>query len=193
MGDARPNRTSSTKRAILDAAGELAAENGITQTTMEQVAQRASVAKGSLYYNFSSKDELFAAFIDDVIGEMRTVLVEASEGCTGQAAIHALVHAMVGRLREKPARAKVTASEIFRTDRPWAGRLDVFRTEIIAQFAKALREDDAELSANDAQLRASMLFGGVLVAVLEWQAYQPSRSLESVERVIRGTWCDRSC
>lgn len=52
-------RISPTKQAILAAALELGAQNGISGTTMDEVAERAGVAKGSVYYNFSSKDKLF--------------------------------------------------------------------------------------------------------------------------------------
>ena len=52
-------RISPTKKAILASALELSALHGISGTTMEQVSERAGVAKGSVYYNFSSKDKLF--------------------------------------------------------------------------------------------------------------------------------------
>ncbi|MDD0857361.1 helix-turn-helix domain containing protein [Arthrobacter alpinus] len=44
---------------MLTAALELGALHGISGTTMDEVAERAGVAKGSVYYNFASKDKLF--------------------------------------------------------------------------------------------------------------------------------------
>ena len=73
-------RVSGTKRSILDAALELASLNGITGTTMEEVAVRAGVAKGSVYYNFSSKDKLFEQLLLDGIGALAETLRQSREG-----------------------------------------------------------------------------------------------------------------
>ena len=75
-------RATGTKRAILDAALELAATRGITGTTMDDVAELAGVAKGSLYYNFSSKDNLFEALLQEGVGALAETLREARPACT---------------------------------------------------------------------------------------------------------------
>ena len=49
-----------TKQLIVDAAVAVAAQHGISGASMDQIAETAGVAKGSLYYNFASKDALFA-------------------------------------------------------------------------------------------------------------------------------------
>ena len=57
---AKPNESvrSRTRAAILDAASALFRENGFGRTSMDEIAGRASVARGTLYYNFSSKDDI---------------------------------------------------------------------------------------------------------------------------------------
>ncbi|MDY7558038.1 helix-turn-helix domain-containing protein [Cryobacterium sp. 10C3] len=76
-------RATGTKRAILDAALELAATRGITGTTMDDVAELAHVAKGSLYYNFSSKDKLFEALLEEGSARSPTPSGRRVTGCTG--------------------------------------------------------------------------------------------------------------
>ncbi len=49
------------KKLILEATEKLIAEKGITQLTMEEVAQEADLATGTLYLYFSNKESLFAA------------------------------------------------------------------------------------------------------------------------------------
>ncbi|MDO9354929.1 MAG: TetR/AcrR family transcriptional regulator [Solirubrobacteraceae bacterium] len=53
--DPRPART---RAVILDAVHELVTEQGITDTTIAQVSDRAQVAVGSIYTHFGSKDGL---------------------------------------------------------------------------------------------------------------------------------------
>ncbi len=57
-----------TRASILQAALELFAEKGFHETSMASVAERAGVGKGTLYWHFSSKDEMF-----------RTVLTERGD------------------------------------------------------------------------------------------------------------------
>ena len=52
-----------TKEIIIDAAAKSFSENGYHQTKMDQIARTASVAKGTIYYNFSSKAVLFAEVV----------------------------------------------------------------------------------------------------------------------------------
>src|ERR1700738_2785022 len=49
--------------AILEAAHRLLAEKGYQGMTMDDVAQRVGIAKGSLYQHFKSKEELLAAVL----------------------------------------------------------------------------------------------------------------------------------
>lgn len=50
----------STQDSIFFGAIEAFSENGFNETTMDFIAEKAGVAKGTLYYNFKSKDELFS-------------------------------------------------------------------------------------------------------------------------------------
>jgi len=63
-----------TKREkILIAAGLVFSKKGFYRATMDEIAQEAAVAKGTLYYNFPSKAKLFAATVtegmEEIIGQ----------------------------------------------------------------------------------------------------------------------------
>jgi TetR/AcrR family transcriptional regulator, mexJK operon transcriptional repressor len=57
--------------AILDAAYELFLERGIAATTMDTVAERASVSKMTVYANFRDKPALLAAVFEHRVKTMR--------------------------------------------------------------------------------------------------------------------------
>ncbi len=69
-GRGRP-RDLNKLQAILDAAYALFLERGIAETTMELVAERASVSKMTVYANFSDKPTLLSAVFDHRIKTMR--------------------------------------------------------------------------------------------------------------------------
>lgn len=54
-----------SKDTILDAAEKLFSTKGYYQTTMQDIADEAGVAKGTLYYNFKSKDDLFINLLEN--------------------------------------------------------------------------------------------------------------------------------
>ena len=57
-------RDAAKLEAILDAANALFLERGIAATTMDAVAERASVSKMTVYANFRDKPALLAAVLD---------------------------------------------------------------------------------------------------------------------------------
>lgn len=56
-----------TRQALINAAGELAAEQGIGAVTLRAIARRAGENVGSIHYHFGSKDNLLEAVINSVV------------------------------------------------------------------------------------------------------------------------------
>lgn len=55
-----------TRRAIINAARDVFFENGVTSTSLEQIAKAAGVTRGAIYWHFADKAELFYAMRDEV-------------------------------------------------------------------------------------------------------------------------------
>jgi TetR/AcrR family transcriptional regulator, acrAB operon repressor len=55
-----------TRRRILDAARGVFARQGVTRTTLEQIARAAGVTRGAIYWHFADKTELFYAMREQV-------------------------------------------------------------------------------------------------------------------------------
>ncbi|WP_414468426.1 TetR/AcrR family transcriptional regulator [Methanobacterium sp. ACI-7] len=62
------------KKAILDAAEEIIARNGFKAMTMDEVAKKADVAKGTLYLYFKDKNSLCAAVNARLNNQMNSVV-----------------------------------------------------------------------------------------------------------------------
>ncbi|MBO0908264.1 MULTISPECIES: TetR/AcrR family transcriptional regulator [Arthrobacter] len=181
-------RQSGTKRAILEAALELAADNGITGTTMENVAERAGVAKGSVYYNFTSKDRLFEELLLEGVGVLTETVRSARSALTGWPALQAMVRALLETVADNRALARLLAAEIFRTDRAWQPSLELLRREVLGEFIIPIRETSppAEMDGR-LELVAGSVFGAALTGGLEWLVFSPERSLDEVtESVLYG-------
>ncbi|WP_433277144.1 TetR/AcrR family transcriptional regulator [Pseudonocardia xinjiangensis] len=77
-GPGRP-RDPGADAAILRAAVELLVERGIDQTSIEQIARRAGVAKVTVYRRWSSKEDLLAQAIETA----RSEIPDVTTGATG--------------------------------------------------------------------------------------------------------------
>jgi len=60
----RPERGQGARERILDTAYELFSNRGIHDVGVDELVERAGVAKATLYKHFSSKDELVLAFLE---------------------------------------------------------------------------------------------------------------------------------
>jgi TetR/AcrR family acrAB operon transcriptional repressor len=58
--------TEQTRQGILNAALELFHENGYSRTTLEQIARRAGVTRGAIYWHFRDKVDLFLGLKDEI-------------------------------------------------------------------------------------------------------------------------------
>lgn len=68
-----------TKESILSVANRLFSHFGFHKTSMDEIAKIARKAKGSLYYHFASKEELFKAVISnemDVLKNQLEIIVD---------------------------------------------------------------------------------------------------------------------
>lgn len=69
--DAQRNR-----RKILDAAADLLTDKGVDGLTMDELARRAGVGKGTLYRNFTDKPGIASALLDDRVRDMHARMLQ---------------------------------------------------------------------------------------------------------------------
>jgi AcrR family transcriptional regulator len=185
-------RREATRQKLYEAAVTLIAEQGFSATTVDEIAERAGVAKGTVYYNFASKSVLFEELLRHGVGLLTASLREAgertaTEGGTRVDSLDAMVRAGLVFIDHYPSFTQLYVAELWRTNRAWQSTLTAVRQEAVAVVEDVLREGVAagELSAEiDVGLTASALVGMVLVAALDWKAFQPERSLDDVHSAL---------
>ncbi len=65
------------RAAILEAARALFAEKGLLASTIDEVAERAEVAKGTIYLYFKSKEDMLSALLDEGLALVGQRFIEA--------------------------------------------------------------------------------------------------------------------
>jgi AcrR family transcriptional regulator len=76
-------QTEEVREAILDAAEQLMSERGYKKMTIDELAVRVGIGKGSVYLHFPSKEEIALSHIDRIVERLKTKLHEVVTSETG--------------------------------------------------------------------------------------------------------------
>ncbi|MQS35196.1 TetR/AcrR family transcriptional regulator [Streptomyces katsurahamanus] len=190
--DNSSSRRRATRAKLYEAAVTLIAEQGFSATTVDEIAERAGVAKGTVYYNFKSKSELFEELLRYGVGLLTASLQSAADETAERGggkveALDAMIRAGLVFIDRYPAFTQLYVAELWRTNRAWQSTLLVVRQQAVAVVETVLREavESGELSEEiDIPLTAAALVGMVLVAALDWQSFQRERSLDDVHGAL---------
>jgi AcrR family transcriptional regulator len=68
------------RKQIVDAVLAVVAEHGVRGASTARLAEAAGVSQGTLYLYFSSRQEMFAAAIDEIFAEMERLFEDCNEG-----------------------------------------------------------------------------------------------------------------
>jgi AcrR family transcriptional regulator len=187
VADGRSRRREDTRQRLYEAAVELIAEQGFSATTVDDIAERAGVAKGTVYYNFPSKTALFEELLRHGVGlltaDFRAAVADRAPG----EAVAALVRAQLAYIQRYRSFAQLLLSEMWRTNREWQQTLKLLREEAVAVIADVLAAGvkSGEFAPDlDVPLSSSALFGVGLVVALDWLMFQPDRALDDVEAAL---------
>jgi AcrR family transcriptional regulator len=175
------DRRADTRRQIMDAAVLLIADQGFSATSVEEIAAAARVAKGSVYYNFGSKDEMFTAILTEGVGRLNLALRSASAGLEGAQALEALITELLKQVHANPNFAKLITTEVFRTGRHWQDTIRLVRDDSMGAFADVVHRTRPDL---DSGLVGAAIFGATLVAGLEWLVFQPERTFAELKTAV---------
>lgn len=101
-----------TRRKIMSSAVNLFARNGYHSTTMEMIAEEAGLGKGTLYWHFASKEDLYRGIIQAGLQEYSS-FVENLQGkeLTYEEKIRAIIKFKIRfYLRHKPLASVIMAN-----------------------------------------------------------------------------------
>ena len=108
----RTRLTKDQRRAdILDKAGKLISERGLSATEMEDIRRACGISRGGLYHHFANKRAVLAALVEREVAALVAV-VEAAKGSP----IAALLRAGSGHLGAAPGVVSGVSSEDERLD-----------------------------------------------------------------------------
>lgn len=183
----RPRRTGATKQRLFAATLTLVGSKGMAALTVDDIAAEAGVAKGTVYYNFGSKDGLIEALLRYGVDQLAERLREAEQATDAGDTLALLVDGALAFFAEYPAFGQLLVSELWRTPGQWHQTLTLLRDEVTSIIRAQLQRlaDLGNLPAEvDVRTASAALFGTVLVVAMDWQVFQPDRDRAEVRESI---------
>jgi AcrR family transcriptional regulator len=161
----------STRAKLFDAAVSLISQQELHATTVEQIVELAGVAKGTVYYHFKSKNELFQALLIEGLTRLADACRKESQGASSPTeALAGVVRAELENIVKYEAFARLMMSQLWRADSLWSeDAIRVLHEEIFGVIREALEKGQAAgefRTGFDARMAAPVIFGMVATAAL---------------------------
>ncbi|WP_156807466.1 TetR/AcrR family transcriptional regulator [Effusibacillus pohliae] len=174
---------------IFQAAIDIFSERGFDRATMDDIAARANVAKGTIYYHFKSKEDLFLFLVEEGIDLLREAVHEQIRpDMTGKQKLEAAIRQQIEFFGEYRDFCIIMLREAWGAEQ----RQKEFR-KMLTEYTKLLEGLIAQGIAEgsfiktDPESAAWTVFGGAAIASLhlllgrrEYRADQLSRQVTAI-------------
>jgi len=127
------------KHSILAAATKIFAKEGYDNASVEEIAMQANVAKGTFYYHFKSKEDLFISLISNGTDKLSDQMLEESEKFSSPTdKVGAIVRSQYKFFSENNDLCRVLLSEIWRFESKWKQKYEPKRNKYIYPMEQAI-------------------------------------------------------
>jgi TetR/AcrR family transcriptional regulator len=177
---------SSKMESIFQASIDIFSEKGFEKATMDEIAARANVAKGTIYYHFKSKEELFLFLVEEGFSVLMNRVEQQLQ--TAGSAVDKLTVILEEQLRFFHSYRDFCVI-LLRESWGTANRQLEFRrkigtyTRIIEQILKEGMER-GELIEVDVQTTSSAIFGAISLAAYRYIMNQETFDPESLKNTL---------
>lgn len=153
---------------IFQAAIDIFSDRGFDKATMDDIAARANVAKGTIYYHFKSKEELFLFLVEEGIDLLQESVNEYLSGeMSGKVKLETAIRQQINFFGQYRDFCIIMLREAWGAEQ----RQKEFRKMLI-EYTKMLQEfiqqaiDEGEFIQTDAEVAAWTVFGGASITSL---------------------------
>lgn len=170
-----------TKRKIFETSMKLFAEKGYDATSIEEITATVGVAKGTLYYHFSSKEEIFKFLVEEGVKLLKNSIAIKTDKLTNSLdKIKAIVLIEIKVLVKYESFITMVLSDIWGTSQRSKMCRD-YMFEYIEMIQSIVEEGikNKEIIEADANVIASSIFGFVCSSLI--YKLRDGKDIEPVE------------
>jgi len=178
---------------IFDAAIDVFSEYGFEKAKMDLIAEKANVAKGTIYYHFKSKEEIFFSLIEEGIENLLQELNSGTKNLrTGKEKLEKAIKVQIDYTFEYKDFTKILLSEVWGSEE----RQIKFRNllqKILLVLQQYIRQgiEEGSYQESDLELSATSIFGIISITSLHTLLgelnYTPEQIFQHVQSMVNGS------
>lgn len=177
-----------TKEEILDVAIRLFSSYGFHKTTMDMIAREANVAKGTLYWYFSSKKDLFLGILEHDLDTFYTYLKEVKDDLhmTSREKLEVIIENRFDFFQRQQSVVQEVMNHNDEIDMDFACQMDELRNRHLRLLADIFTEGivKGEFAIEDPTI-AAIAFMGMNMAITGFGDLVPEEDREMTNRVLK--------
>jgi AcrR family transcriptional regulator len=164
-------KSENTISRILDAALDIFARKGYHDTRMDEIVAGSQTSKGSIYFHFPNKEQLFLALVDQFANLLERRITEAiSEHDRGMVKVQAALEACLATFGRYRRQAKVLLVQASGLGNTFEQKRLAINDRFAALIALYLQEavDVGEIAPLDTEVVAQAWMGAIYNLVIRW-------------------------
>jgi len=176
------------KTLIYETAVKIFAKNGFDKTSVDDIAESAKIAKGTIYYHFKSKDEIFLGLIEnginDLIDEIRRSVASIDDP---RAKLETMLTVQLNFYQKYRDFCKVLVSEFSHLDTVWKKDIKKIQAEyheLIKSIIDKGKQQNQFREDLDSEAITIALFSLIAVAGLSWALLHREISIKTMHSNI---------
>lgn len=177
------------KKSICIAAAKLFGEKGFERTSLDEVAEKAGVAKGTIFYHFQSKDRLFSELIKEGIYALTKKVDEASKmNIVMTDKIELIIEFHFAFFKEHRDICLMLLGQMGDFQKKWKNNVELIRGSYLKSMEEIINEAKKENVISPKIETESLiitLFSLLAVAGIDWAIFHPELPEETMVQTVR--------
>ena len=165
----RERKKDETRERIARAAVELFTEKGFETTTVDEIAQRADVAKGTFFNYFPRKEAVLTALAEDEVEEFEAwVEAKLAEPGSARAKLYDLVDCAVDSYEQNPTLRRRALIELQKGEPELVGQIHARGHAVVRRVVVAGQADGSLRADLDPDRATALLRSTYIGTVMQW-------------------------
>jgi AcrR family transcriptional regulator len=175
------------KLKIIQVATKVFASDGYENASVDMIVEKAGVAKGTFYYYFKTKDDLFLSMFKTGVEQLSLFMADEAKKYDSPAdRIKAIIESQYAFFSENRDLCRMLISEIWQFESKWKQKYTFIRDQYIDPLKKAIEDGQTRkyFVANiEARTAATAIFGMVATSALD-SAVAGEKSFDKAAKIV---------